>query len=652
MTLGKLVDGLRARGHLVYVLHTAPEEGQGEVKLQSLPLLGYPEVRFGFPKKGKLLKRWQKKRPDALYVATESLLGFSAMKVARRLGIPTIAGFHTNFHHYMKQYHLGKMQNAALAYLRRVHDMANCTLVPSEDVKSMLERDGFNNIKLMGRGVDTTLFSPDKRSAELRMRWGARPSTPVAMVVGRLAPEKNLELAMEAFRMMRQKVPDMQFVVVGGGPMRDRLKQEHRHVHFVGVQQGTALATHYASADILLFPSETETFGNVLLEGMASGMVTVSYNYAAARQHVVDGVNGLVATKGDAFEFLQKAEQAVDLRGLNHLRQRACRDTQKLGWNEITRQFESHLQEVIRQNGRGKQSSKTRKPMNVRTLFLSDLHLGSHDSKAREVVDVLKHTRCEKVVLNGDIIDGWALKRGSKWKKIHTRVVRMLLKKMEKEESEVVYLRGNHDDFLQQFLAMELGRLRCRNEIVHVAADGRKFLVLHGDGFDAVSTDFKWMAVLGSFGYDALLRFNRVYNRYRSWRGKEYYSVSKAIKGRVKSAVNFVGKYEEKLVELAVKRNCDGIICGHIHTPADEVIDGVHYLNSGDWVETLSCVVEHHDGRMEVLYYHDFLERTRKNQDPEIDVIEQKLPEQEWEVSGGLFDRDRIEEDEKMGLFS
>lgn len=196
-----------------------------------------------------------------------------------------------------------------------------------------------------------------------------------------------------------------------------------------------------------------------------------------------------------------------------------------------------------------------------------------------------------------------------RWRRRHTRFVRTLLKKMEQEDVEVLYLRGNHDDILEKFLPFHLGGLKIAREYVHQAADGRRYLCVHGDGFDAISTNHRWLAMLGSLGYDVLLMVNRFYNKYRAWRGREYYSVSRAIKGRVKSAVNFIGKYEEQLQRLAVKRQCDGIIAGHVHHPADTMVGKVRYLNCGDWVETMSAVLEYGDGRMETVLYKDFMKR-------------------------------------------
>jgi len=243
--------------------------------------------------------------------------------------------------------------------------------------------------------------------------------------------------------------------------------------------------------------------------------------------------------------------------------------------------------------------------LSYKTIILSDVHLGTLDCKIDEVNYFLKHTHCEKLILNGDIIDGWSLSRKGGWTDQHTRFVRLVLKKVEKRGTECIYLRGNHDDILGKFLPLFLGHLKIVNEYIHENPKG-KYLVVHGDGFDAVTINHKWLAVLGDIGYQTLLKLNRGYNKYRSWRGKEYFSLSKAIKAKVKSAVNFVGNYEEQLQNFARKHKCVGIICGHIHTPDDKMVGDIHYVNSGDWVESLTAIVEHDDGRLEVIGYKDF----------------------------------------------
>jgi UDP-2,3-diacylglucosamine pyrophosphatase LpxH/glycosyltransferase involved in cell wall biosynthesis len=609
MTLGRLTQCLKDRGHYVHVIHTGDQCESGQTAKQAVTLPGYKEVRVGLPSPIKLRKRWKRKRPDAVYVATESPLGVSAIKAAREMGIPVAAGFHTNFHQYFSKYKLANMEKPAMSYLKHVHSKANMTMAPSLDAVAMLEQEGFSKVKLLGRGVDVSQFSPEKRSSELREEWGVEGDAPVAIIVGRVAAEKNLDFAMSVIEEMRLIEPKLRAVVVGDGPVCESLAAKHDDVHFVGMKQGEELAQYYASSDILLFPSETETFGNVLLEGMASGLVTVSYDYAASSIYIKDGENGLNAELGDEAEYQAKAIQSLKCLHGGEMAKKAIESIKEQSWEKVTSDFERHLEEMIFSQPVTQRRVKKRRQLELRSLFISDVHLGTSDSKAREVVEVLKSVKCERIYLNGDIIDGWALSRGSKWKKSHTKVLRCLLKKMEKEGTEMIYIRGNHDDFLEKVLPFEIGGVKIIKECVHETVDGKRYLVVHGDGFDSVSTNHKWIANVGAVGYDFLLRVNRFYNYYRRWRGKEYFSLSKAVKAKVKSAVSFVDSYEEKLQELAVVRKCEGIICGHIHTPADKMIGGTHYLNSGDWVETLSCIFEHTSGEFEVVYYEDLLER-------------------------------------------
>ena len=216
--------------------------------------------------------------------------------------------------------------------------------------------------------------------------------------------------------------------------------------------------------------------------------------------------------------------------------------------------------------------------------------------------------------LNGDIIDGWQLNRGSLWTSEHTKFLRFILKRIEKKTLDVIYLRGNHDDILGRFLPMQFGSLSIVEDFVHESKSGR-YLVLHGDVFDTITKNFVFLAHLGDWGYKFLMSLNRWYNKYRAWRGKEYYSLSKAIKAKVKAAVNFVSSFEEKITKLAQAKECTGVICGHIHTPDNKKIGGLHYLNSGDWVESLSAIVEHSNGRMQLVYFRDFVSDYPMKQD-------------------------------------
>jgi UDP-2,3-diacylglucosamine pyrophosphatase LpxH len=245
--------------------------------------------------------------------------------------------------------------------------------------------------------------------------------------------------------------------------------------------------------------------------------------------------------------------------------------------------------------------------LNVRTVILSDVHLGTADSKVREVNHFLRHVRCAKLILNGDIIDGWQLRRGGQWTKTHTRFIRIVLKKLEKRDTEVIYLRGNHDDILATFLPLQFENLHVVEDHVHEGPRGR-YLVLHGDIFDTVTKNFVFLAHLGDWGYRTLLALNRLYNRWRAWRGLEYWSLSRAIKARVKEAVSHVSNFEQHIADLARARGCSGVMCGHIHTAADKMIGDVHYLNSGDWVESLTAIVEHWDGRFELIEFTAFVQ--------------------------------------------
>lgn len=614
MTLGQLADGLRRRGHLVHIIRSGAVDEEGQSSARSIGLPGYKEVRVGLPSPFKLRRRWARKRPDVIYVATESPLGMTAMKAAESLGIAIAAGFHTNFHHYVRQYRMAKMEPLAKAYLRHVHRRADVTLAPSSEVVSMLEEEGFSPVRLLGRGVDCNLFHPRRRDETLRRRWGAKPDSLVATVVGRVAVEKNLDLAIESFKRMRETVPDLQCVVVGDGPLRHNLESSHPWVHFAGMQKGEALARHYASSDVLLFPSQTETFGNVLLEGLASGLVTVSFDYAASAQHITPRFNGLKAPKGDNESYLQLAVEALSGNSQRRMRKEARHSVRSQSWSEIVDSFEAILRGVadkkrIPFSGHARTTrQRTRKArLSVRSVFISDVHLGMTDSKAREAADFLQHVDCDNLILNGDIIDGWALKRGGRWRKRHSRFIRTVLKKTEKNGTRVIYLRGNHDDILERLLPLQLGSVEIAKEYIHEGVDGKRYLVVHGDGFDSVSTKHRWLAVLGAIGYDGLLVINRWYNRWRSWIGKEYFSLSKFAKSKVKSAVSFVDRFQDQLQSYARKRGCDGIICGHIHSPEDKTFGDIRYLNSGDWVESLTAIVEHHDGRFEIISYDQFL---------------------------------------------
>lgn len=352
MTLERLVAGLRERGHRVDVVRPRQSRGDvggnGDLTVRGLPLPGYPELKFGLPAGGTLRRRWAERRPDVVHVATEGPLGWSAIRGARRLGIPLSSSFHTNFHTYGDHYGYGLLKRVALWYLRAAHNRTDLTLVPSTTVLDTLRADRFRNLDLLGRGVDTTLFDPARRSEALRAGWGGGDG-PVAIHVGRLAGEKNIPLVVAAFEAMRREDPAMRLVLVGDGPARAALERAHPEYRFAGLRRGEDLARHYASGDVFLFPSVTETFGNVVTEALASGLVVLGYDYAAAGQLVRHGANGLVAPFGDEAAFVETAREIARApRSWPALRAAARATALGASWDRIVRDFEERLRAVAR----------------------------------------------------------------------------------------------------------------------------------------------------------------------------------------------------------------------------------------------------------------------------------------------------------------
>ena len=240
------------------------------------------------------------------------------------------------------------------------------------------------------------------------------------------------------------------------------------------------------------------------------------------------------------------------------------------------------------------------------TIVISDVHLGTEHSKTRQLAEFLRTVNCNTLIMNGDIIDGWHLQKGGKgkWKKEHTDLIKIIMKMMEHHNTKVIYVRGNHDDFIDHLAPFSFYNVDIVKDYVH-ERNGKTYYVVHGDVFDNVTSKMVWLAKLGDIGYTFLLWINRIYNIYRFKKGLPYFSLSQVIKQKVKSAVSYISDYETELVALARARHADGIICGHIHQPADRMVDGIHYLNSGDWVETMSALLEHEDGTWEVYMHND-----------------------------------------------
>ena len=310
LTVQALESGLRGLGHQVGLVRPVqPIESDirslDELRVPSAPIPRYPGLRFGLPATRKLCARWAARRPDAIYIATEGPLGWSAMRAAHKLGIPVATGFHTRFDDYVGRYGAGFLSPLVLAWLRRFHNRGDATIVPTLELQSSLALQGFRNMAKLGRAIDLRQFHPGWRDPALRSSWNVGDRDLAIIHVGRIAAEKNLPLAEKAFRAVKHDHPRARFIWVGDGPERAALQARNPDFIFTGTLRGDALARHFASADVFCFPSLSETFGNVTLEAMASGLATVAFNYGAAREHLRDGEHGAAVPFGDEAAFVE-----------------------------------------------------------------------------------------------------------------------------------------------------------------------------------------------------------------------------------------------------------------------------------------------------------------------------------------------------------
>jgi glycosyltransferase involved in cell wall biosynthesis len=353
MTLERLVDGLHQRGARIEVVAPYRRDRKDQPRfadvfrsVRGLPIPRYPDLRFGLPAFRQLRRAWKADPPELLHIATEGPLGWSALRVAKKLNLTVVSSFHTNFHSYGRHYGYGFLTRGVLAWLRYCHNRTRRTFVPSEDLLQKLQEEGFRNLRVFSRGVDTDLFGPHQRDEGLRLRWGADRETPVALYVGRLAAEKNIELCLKATRRMRERIPGLCVVLVGDGPERRRLADKFPEIHFAGMRTGQDLARHYASADCFLFASITETFGNVVTEAMASGLPVLAYDYAAPGRFIRPGENGLLAAYDDGEAFLRCAGEFAALRPRWHEMGEAARETiAPHAWSSV---IETYYNECLR----------------------------------------------------------------------------------------------------------------------------------------------------------------------------------------------------------------------------------------------------------------------------------------------------------------
>lgn len=350
MTVSQLLVQLGRQCHQVQLVrprqqreNPVPSCASETLLVPGLPIPGYRELRFGIPALRRLHQSWRLERPDIIYVATEGPLGWAAVKVAERLDIPAISGFHTQFHHYSQYYRIGWLQPLVYRYLKSLHNRTACTLVPTESMRQAMEQD-ISSIEVLGRGIDCERFNPEKRSEKLRRQWGAGPGDKVFLYVGRLAREKNIDLALNTFLKLKQNHAGIRLVLVGPGPDYSRLSERHDGVIFVGSKVDEELARHYASADIFLFPSLSETFGNVVLEAMASGLACVAFNEAAAAIHIQHHHSGMLAEPGDDAAFLRHCQTLLaNTPFLRVLQREARRAMEGIAWEHVGAEFERIL---------------------------------------------------------------------------------------------------------------------------------------------------------------------------------------------------------------------------------------------------------------------------------------------------------------------
>ncbi len=366
VALAQLVTALRRLGHEIQLVRPRQTPGdavvgpqEGEVLTSGMPIPRYPHLRMGLPCRRRLARVWTQHRPDIVHVATEGPLGWSALQAARALRLPITSDFRTNFHAYSTHYGVGWLREPILGYLRQFHNGCGRTMVPTEALRAELEGCGLHRLAVVARGVDTERFDPRRRSVAMRHAWGVGDdSQPVVLYVGRLAAEKNLGVLASAFAAVQAAVPDARFVVVGDGPARDALQAACPAAHFAGQRHGTDLATCYASADVMLFPSCTETFGNVTVEAMASGLPVVAFDHAAAGQLIRSGHNGMLAPWADVGAFTRAAIELTADAARRRRLGRAARDTvMPLAWSAIAMRVEAILRQVISEHAEAAASS-------------------------------------------------------------------------------------------------------------------------------------------------------------------------------------------------------------------------------------------------------------------------------------------------------
>jgi glycosyltransferase involved in cell wall biosynthesis len=349
LTLSKLVNQLSQRQHTIQLIRPRQDKhdtgsehaGWSEILLRGLPIPRYPQLKLGFPSKKSLIKAWSIRRPDLVHIATEGPLGWSALQAARVLRLPVTSDFRTNFHSYSKHYGVGWLSKPIVAYLKKFHNRTLCTMVPTQALKAQLQAVGFDNLRVVARGVDTHLFHPGQRSQALREQWQADAQTVVLLSVGRLAAEKNLDLIVNTYQALQRAGRRVKVVFAGDGPYKAKLQADCPEAIFTGMCTHAELAVIYATADLFLFPSLTETFGNVTLEALASGTPVLAFDCAAATEVIEDGQNGWLVQDEDAQRYVLKAlDITQEPNTLTEAKLHTHASIRPWDWQEIVNQVE------------------------------------------------------------------------------------------------------------------------------------------------------------------------------------------------------------------------------------------------------------------------------------------------------------------------
>ncbi|MDE2421566.1 MAG: glycosyltransferase family 1 protein [Gammaproteobacteria bacterium] len=353
----QLAKGLKANGNTLFLVRPAQSLASDDSLAEQTMLVKgfaiprYNTLQFGAPAYARLKEFFKQTQPDVVHIVTEGPLGLAALYAARKLGIPVSSGFHSPFHEFSTYFGLSFLLAPIISYLRYFHNRTDVTCVPSEKTVQQLESMGIDRLKVVTRGVDIQRFSPQHRSQELRKSWGAGEQTTVLLYVGRLSPEKNIDLVIAAFRELQieQSFRAVRLVLVGDGPERQRLEKLGSDVIFAGMRTGNELSQYYASADVFVFASQVETFGNVVPEAMASGLPVLAFNDAAAGQLVDSGKSGWLCPLKDEWHFKQLTAGLPKQIELQDMGKRASQRVQQMGWQHAVVQFEQVLEQVIQQ---------------------------------------------------------------------------------------------------------------------------------------------------------------------------------------------------------------------------------------------------------------------------------------------------------------